>query len=177
MTFLLNQIFQFIKLLNSDKGTTQIAAGISCGWILGLTPALSLQTFLIYFVLFFFRIQIGAALFTTFLFMFPAYLLDPLFDSVGGRVLELDALRPLYVTLADLPLVPLTRFSNTIVMGSFVVALATAPLVFLASQVVIAQYRNRIVARFEQTKLWKAVQATGFYKWYVKYESLKGYAG
>ena len=60
MTLLLKQIFQLLKLLNSEKGTTQIAWGVALGFVLGMTPAFSLQTILVLLLLLFFRVQIGA---------------------------------------------------------------------------------------------------------------------
>ncbi len=174
MTLLLKQVFQFIKLLNSDTGTSQLASGVAVGVILGFTPALSLQTVLMIVLLFFLRIQLGAAMVTAFFFKFAAYLLDPVFDPVGRTVLEAQALRPLLTELYNMPLVPLTRFNNSIVMGSGVVALAAAPVVFVASKWLISAYRAKVVARFESTSLWKAVKATSMYKWYVKYDELFG---
>ena len=44
MTFLLKQIFGFLKLLNSENGSNQLAAGIAAGFILGMTPMMSLLT-------------------------------------------------------------------------------------------------------------------------------------
>jgi uncharacterized protein (TIGR03546 family) len=174
MSFLLNQIFQFLKLLNSDKGSGQIAAGVACGVILGLTPALSLQSVLVWIILFFFRIQIGAALITAVFVAFPAYLLDPVFDSIGGAILEMDSLRATFTRMSELPIVPLTRFNNSVVMGAGAVAIALTPVVYIAARIFVAQYRAKVVARFQETKFWKGVKATGFYKWYVRYEELKG---
>ena len=170
MTLLLKQLFGFIKLLNSDKGTNQIAAGIACGMILGFTPVFSLQTLLVIFCLFFFRIQIGAATISAFFFAIPAYLLDPVFHAVGVRVLEMEGLRPLFTTLYNMPIIPFTRFNNSVVMGSGVLAVALAPVVFAVSRKLVSAYRDRVVARFEKTAFWKAVKATSFYQWYVKYD-------
>ena len=39
MTLLLKQLFAFLKVLNSDTGENQVAAGIACGLILGFAPA------------------------------------------------------------------------------------------------------------------------------------------
>jgi uncharacterized protein (TIGR03546 family) len=174
VTLLLKQIFAFFKLLNSDTGTNQLAAGITCGVILGFTPAFSLQTVLVFFCLFFFRIQIGAAFLTAFFFKFLAYLFDPVFHAIGTEVLQIAALKPLYTTLYNMPIIPYTRFNNTIVMGSAVVTIILSPIVFVVSKILIFQYRATFVARFRQTKLWKAVQATYFYKWYAKYDELFG---
>jgi uncharacterized protein (TIGR03546 family) len=170
MGLILKQIFAFIKLLNSDTGTISLSMGMTCGFILGMTPTLSLHSLLIFLILFFFRIQVGAALITAFFFKFVAFLLDPMFHSVGSKVLEMDSLKNIFTTLYNLPIIPFTRFNNSIVMGSAVVTFLLSPIVFLISQYFIKKYRALFVARFKETKFWKAVEATKFYQWYYKYD-------
>lgn len=170
MGLILKQIFAFIRLLNSDTGNISLAMGMTCGFILGMTPVLSLHSLLIFLILFIFRIQIGAALVMAFFFKFVAFLLDPIFHSVGSKVLEMESLQSLFTTLYNMPIVPYTRFNNSIVMGSGVVTFVLSPFVFIASQYFIVKYRETVVARFKDTKFWKAVQATKFYQWYYKYE-------
>lgn len=172
MGLILKQIFSFIKLLNSDTATNQIAAGISAGFILGMTPAFSLQTLLVVFLIFFFRIQIGAALISSFFFKFAAFLLDPLFHLVGSTFLEIESLKGIYTTLYNLPIVPYTRFNNSIVMGAAVVSLVSCPFVFLLSRILVEKYRAQVVERFKTSKIWKAVKATSLYKWYYKYDQI-----
>lgn len=170
MGLILKQLFAFIKLLNSDTGNISLAAGMTCGFILGMTPVLSLHSLIIFLVLFFFRIQIGAALTTAFFFKFVAFLLDPAFDFIGSKVLEIESLQSLFTNLYNMPLIPYTRFNNSIVMGSAVVTFTLSPLVFIASQYLIVKYREIVVARFKTTKFWKAIEATKFYQWYYKYD-------
>ncbi len=174
MTFLLKQIFGLLKLLNSETGQNQIAAGIAAGFILGMTPFLSLQSFLVFICIFFFRIQAGAAFIAAFFFAFAGYLLDPIFHSVGSAVLEMPSLQGLFTAMYNMPLVPLTRFNNSIVMGSAVVTIALSPVVFLISRALVAKYRDTVVARFRESKFWKAVQATSLYRWYYTYDNLYG---
>lgn len=174
MGFLLKQIFQFIKILNSDTGTNQIAAGIAAGFVLGMTPALSLQTLLIFLLIFLFRIQAGAAFVTAFFFKFIAFALDPVFDITGEAVLSIASLQGLFTELYNMPIVPMTRFNNTIVMGSGVITLVSFPFVFFAARVLVIKYRKSVVERFKETKFWKAVKATALYKWYFKYDELYG---
>src|SRR3954463_4005290 len=114
MSLLLKQLFGFLKLLNSETGHNQIAAGIAAGFILGMSPMLSLQAFLVFVCIFFFRIQAGVAFLSAFFFAFIAYLLDPVFHTMGAAVLESPGLQPLFTTLYNLPLVPLTRFYNSV---------------------------------------------------------------
>jgi len=170
MSLILKQIFAFLKLLNSDTGQISLSLGVTCGFILGMTPVLSLQSLVVFLLLFFFRIQIGAAFVTAFFFKFIAYLLDPAFHSIGTMVLENKDLAPLFTTLYNMPIIPYTRFNNSIVMGSGILTFLLSPLIFILSYKMIMKYREVILARFKETKLWKAVEATKFYQWYYKYD-------
>ena len=174
MGLLLKQLFGFIKLLNSETGTNQIAAGIAAGFVLGMTPSFSLQTILIYCLILIFRIQIGAAMISSFFFAFVAYLLDPIFHSVGLSVLEIASLQPLFTSFYNMPIVPFTRFNNTLVMGSGVVSIAFFPIIFILARLLVSKYRETIFKKFQESKIWKAVKATSLYKWYYKYDELYG---
>lgn len=174
MGLLLKQIFAFLKLLNSETGDIQIATGIAAGFILGMTPALSLQSLIVFILLFFFRIQIGAAFLSAFFFAFMAYLLDPVFDSVGRMILEMPSLQGLFTTLYNMPIIPFTRFNNSVVMGSGVVAFLLSPFIYILFLYLVRKYRITVVARVKNTKIWKAIQATSLYKWYYKYDQLYG---
>lgn len=172
MTFLLKQIFGFLKLLNSETGHNQLAAGIAAGFILGMSPMLSLQAMLVLMVILLFRVQMGAAFLAAFFFAFLHWCLDPVFHSIGSAALGAESLKGLWTTLYNMPLVPLTRFNNSIVMGAGIVTIIASPFVFFISGVLIVKYRQTVVERFKQTKFWKAVKATSLYSWYYTYDKL-----
>lgn len=174
MTLLLKQLFSFFQLLNSETGTNQLASGLSLGLILGFAPFLSLQTVLVLLLVFFFRIQLGAAFLSAFFFKFIAFIIDPAADVLGRVVLEAESLRSIFTSLYNLPLVPMTRFNNSIVMGSFIFSLILVIPSFFIFRLMIEKYRATFVARFKQTKLWKAFHATKFYGLYSKYQELYG---
>lgn len=174
MGLILKQLFGFLRLLNSETGTNQIASGIAAGFILGMTPFFSLQTILVFVLLLIFRIQIGAAMLSAFFFAFAAFLLDPAFHWVGGLILESESLKPVFTTLYNMPIVPFTRFNNTVVMGSGIIAILLSPLVYWLGRMFVVKYRQTVVARIKGSKYWKALQATSFYKWYYKYDELYG---
>jgi len=169
---LLKQLFGLLKLLNSETGHNQIAAGVAAGFVLGMSPILSLQSLLIFICLFLFRVQIGAAFVSALFLSFVAYLLDPVFDRVGGAILEMSGLRPLFTTLYNMPLMPWTRFNNSVVMGAGVVAIVLSPAIFLVTRALVLKYRVAVVARLRETKLWKTVQATAVYNWSYSYDRL-----
>lgn len=174
MTLILKQIFALLKVLNSDTGENQIAAGIACGLILGFAPMFSPQTLLVIILLFFLRIQVGAALTSSFFFAMVAYLLDPIFHTFGSAILEMESLKGLFTTLYNLPIIPFTKFYNSVVMGAGVASVLLFPVVFIIFKIFILKYREKVLNRFKDSKFWKGVKATGFYKWYVKYDDLYG---
>ncbi len=172
MTLILKQIFNFLKILNSETGTNQLAAGVAAGFILGMSPLLSLQGLLLIIVILVFRIQIGAAFTSAFFFAFIAWLLDPIFNQIGTTFLQLDSLKSLWTLLYNMPLIPFTRFNNTIVMGSGITAIVLSPLIFILAKVLIKKYRVVFVERFKETKVWKIVKSTTLFKWYYQYDNL-----
>ena len=172
MTLLIKQLINFIRLLHSEDGTQQIAWGLTFGAFLGFSPFFSLQTFLILFILFIFKIQFGAAFLSAFFFKLVAFIIDPAADMLGRAVLENSSLRPLWTSLYNLPIIPYTRFNNSIIMGSFVVALVMSPFLYFGFKLLIQKYRTHVVHTFEQSKAWKAFKATKFYDWYSKYDDL-----
>jgi uncharacterized protein (TIGR03546 family) len=135
---------------------------------------LSLQALLVFVCMFLFRIQIGAALTSAFFFALVAWLFDPVSHQVGSAILETAALQPLFTTLYNMPLVPLTRFYNSVVMGAGVVSILLAPLVFFGSKRLIVVYRAKVVERFKNSSFWKLWSGTVFFKWYATYDKLHG---
>lgn len=174
MTMILKQLFSFFKMLNSEGGTNQLAAGLALGVILGFSPFLSLQTLVVLVILFFFRVQMGAAFLSAFFFKLIAYLTDPASDLLGRWVLESPTLRPTFQTLYNLPIIPLTRFNNSIVMGSGLVGFILVIPLFFVFRRLVESYRATVVARFKQTKFWKAWAGTKIYGWYCTYDKLYG---
>lgn len=84
MSFILKQIFNFLKILNSELGTRQIAAGIAVGFVLGLSPILSIQSLVLFLCIFLFRIQAGAAFISAGFFALLTFLINPLFHYIGS---------------------------------------------------------------------------------------------
>lgn len=174
MTLILKQLFSIIKILNSETGEKQIAMGVACGFILGFSPVFSLQALLVIFLLFVFRIQMGMAIVSSFFFGLISYLIDPLAHEIGLLVLNAVALKDFFTTLYHLPIIPFTKFYNTVVMGSGIISLSLSPFIYLLVNKIVIKYRKAILERFQQSKFWKAIKATSLYKWYAKYDELYG---
>ncbi len=176
MTLLIKQLIGLIQLLHSDSGKNQIASGLAFGVFLGFAPFLSLQTALVLFVVFIFRVQLGAAFLSAFFFKFVAFLLDPVADPIGRSLLEASSLRPIWTQMYNVPLLPMTRFNNSIVLGSFAISILLCPILFFVFRFLVTKYQTHLVQKFEATPFWKAIKATKFYNWYKKYQDLYGAA-
>lgn len=174
MSIIIKQILNLIRLLHSDTGQNQIATGLAFGIFLGFAPFLSLQTLLVLFIVFIFRVQLGAAFLSAFFFKFIAFLMDPFADVLGRWALEAPSLRSLWLAMYNTPFLPMTRFNNSINMGSFIISLFLCPILFFVFRNLITQYRSTIVQKVENAKAWKAFKATKFYAYYEKYNDLYG---
>jgi len=114
------------------------------------------------------------ALFSMFCFSFVAYILDPIFHMAGSLILQADMLKGIFTQLYNLPIIPLTRFYNTIVMGSGVISIILSPIIFVISKILIKKYRIHVVEKIKNTKVWKFIKATSLYKWYYKFDKIYG---
>src|SRR5690554_4258710 len=123
--FLLNFIFKLIKTLRSKGEPHNIAMGFALGTIIGLTPSLALHNLIVFILVLIFNISLPAALFAVFFFSCFAHFFDPLFHSMGYFLLvKTEPLQPVWTYLYNIPIAPLTRFYNTVVLGSLVASLA-----------------------------------------------------
>src|ERR671930_372106 len=163
-------MFAFIKLIQSligalhSEGTPgQLAAGIVLGSFLGLTPLLNLHNALIFAALMLLNVSFAGGILGWALFVPVGFLLDPLFDRIGHQLLQAEQLRALWTTLYNTPIVPLTNFNNTVVLGSLVFALLLAVPLFFATRWAVARYRVTVGERVRRSKLYRALTASKMY--------------
>ncbi len=174
MMFILGQILKLVRILNSEKGATSIAVGLAMGMVLGLVPSNFLIIVGFFFLFCVVRIN-GAAFFLGWgVFKLLAYLLDPWFDQLGYWLLaEVPSLRATWIYLYNLPVVPWTRFNNSIILGSFVVGLALFIPAILIFRWLIGRYRDSVLKRLTSSKWFKAFKATSIYKLYNRYAGIR----
>jgi len=167
--FLLQLFAKFLKILRAGQTPAQIAGGFALGSIAGLSPHLSLQILLVWFVLLVLDVNLSAALLAVALSALVAFLFDPLFHRVGYFLLvDLDGLRGFWTVLYNAPIAPLTRFNNTVVLGSFAVALVFSPFVYFGMKSFVVAYRNHVFARVERTRVYQFIRHNTFVRWYLK---------
>ena len=166
-------MFALIKLIQSlfgalhSKGTPgQLAAGIVLGSFLGLTPLVNVHNAVIFAALVLLNVSFAGGMLGWAVFIPFGFLLDPLFDWIGHSLLLAPALRGVWTTFYNVPIMPLTNFNNTVVLGSFVFAVLFAVPLFFATRYGVARYRDTIGERVRQSKWYRALTASKVYNVY-----------
>jgi uncharacterized protein (TIGR03546 family) len=158
------------KELHSDGTPAQIAFGAALGAALGLTPIANAHNVVILALLLLLNVSFGAGMLAWAIFVPLGFALDPVFDRIGrALLLETPALRPLWTSWFDAPLVPYTNFNNSIVLGSVVAWLALATPIWFGARFGVIRYRATYGERVRQSRFYKAVtasQAYNVYRWF-----------
>lgn len=164
MYWIVKFVQSLVKALNSEGTPAQVAAGIAFGSCLGLTPLISLHNLLVVGVVMFFRVSVPGASLGWLLFTPVGFLLDPLFDALGTRlIVGTPSLEGLWVALYNMPVVALGNPTNTIVIGSLVFWIVGVVPIYGLARVGVGWYRRTIYERFKDAKLFKAIRASKVY--------------
>jgi uncharacterized protein (TIGR03546 family) len=168
MLTLLKLLQSLVKTLHSEGTPAQVAAGIALGAALGLTPLVNVHNLVIAALILVLNVSVGGALLGWALFAPLGFLLDPLFDQLGRKLLlETPALTAMWTTWFNTPVLPYTNFNNTIVLGSFVAWLALSLPIFFAARYGVARYRATLGERVRRSRFYNAVTASKAYNVYT----------
>lgn len=172
--FWLKFLSKFIKVLRAGESPPLIAVGFTLGFVVGFTPFWTLQNMVLLAVAILTKVNLAAVFFSLFLFSFVAYLFDPWLHSLGYVILvDLESLHVLWTALYNMPVAPFTRFNNTVVMGSLVVALILAAPVYLLAKRGIIVYRERWAEKIERWKVVRYIKGSAVYNWYERVRDLR----
>ncbi len=139
--FWLKLVSNFIKILREGQTPAQVAGGFALGSILGLSPMLTLQGLLVWLIILVLDVNLSATTLSLLVFSFVAYIFDPIFHYFGYYLLvNIEGFKGIWTTLYNAPIAPLTRFNNTVVMGSFVSALILFPLIYFGMKKFVVAY-------------------------------------
>lgn len=170
--FFIQFIARIIAVLRAAATPVQIANGFCMGMIIGFTPSF-LVSFIIFLLLIILDVNLTAAFLSIALFGIAAYVLDPLFHTLGYFLLvDAGFLQDLWIMLYNTPLIPFTEFNNTVVMGSFFFSiLLFVPVFFLVKKGII-NYRLQYAQKVNRWKIIRFIQSTTLFDWYKKLKRL-----
>jgi len=169
MIWLMNFIFKLIKTLHTKDAPHNLAIGFALGSIIGMTPLLSLHNLIVFIIILILNVNIGAAFFGIFFFDCFAYIFDDQFHSLGYFLLvKLKFLKPFWTCLYNIPIAPLTKFYNTVVLGSLLVSLVTFLPVYWGFKQIVKLYQLKVVSKVNRLKIMKIIQGNNLYQIYQK---------
>lgn len=166
MFTLVKLIQSLLRALHSEGTPGQLALGIALGSIIGLTPLLNLHNAVVFAAIVLLNVSFAGGMLGWALFVPMGFLLDPLFDWIGHTLLFTPSLTPLWTSLYNMPVAPLTNFNNTVVLGSLVFALVLFVPLFFVTRWAVTRYRATVGERVRQSRWYRAVTASKVYNVY-----------
>ena len=157
--FFLKLLKQVIVIFQTDISPNQVAWGFALGAILGLVPNMFMKLVL-FIVIMMFRVNISAAFLAWAVYEILSFALDPLFDSLGYYILNINSLNGFYTYLYNLPVVPFTKFNNTVVMGSLVTGIILIIPNMIIAKKLLVYYRTHLRDKVSKWKIVKILSAT-----------------
>jgi uncharacterized protein (TIGR03546 family) len=149
-------IATIVVAINANSRAGEVAAGIAFALLLALIPGGNLLWGVLFLLTFLLKINLAAELLFLALLRLLVPLADGPLDRLGYLVLSLPPLRPVFTALYNLPVVPLTRFNNTLVMGGLVAGLVLWLPLFFVFRALVFLYRLRLRDRLAGSRLVRA---------------------
>jgi uncharacterized protein (TIGR03546 family) len=85
---------------------------------------------------------------------------DPTLDAIGYAILTAPALDGFFTSVYAMPVVPLTRFNDTLVAGGFASGAVLFVPIMALGVLLVRLYRRHVHARIANSKIVKAFMAT-----------------
>lgn len=171
---MLGIIARFLRILNSETEPGQISLGFCFALIVGLTPLWSLHNVVVLLLVLILRVNVSAFLLGFVFFSGLAYLLDPIFHSIGLALLTNASLEVVWTSLYNSTLWRLERFNNSIVMGSLVFSIVACLPLYVVSTILIRRYRAHVLAWVQRSRMMHLLKASKLYR---AYQSVSGVGG
>ncbi len=149
---LLKLIAKIVVTLNSNTSSSQMAAGLASGLLFALLPAGNLLWIALFLAAFFSKAHYGMLMIASALFKLFLPLLAAPLDALGWFILTMPALQAGFTWLYNLPIAPLTRFNDTLVMGGLAAGLAAWLPGFFAFRYLIRLYRRTLAEKLAKSK-------------------------
>ncbi len=163
--FVIKLIKKLLKALKSASTPSQLAWGFALGMVLGLTPFWNFHNAVILIVIILVKVNIGSAILGYVIFSGFAYLLDPVFHSLGYYLLtQVGFLQGLWNNLYNIPAIVFTNYNNTVVLGSFLSSIVLFIPVYFGFKKFVYLYREKIDPYIQKLKIVKVLKSTKLYK-------------
>jgi uncharacterized protein (TIGR03546 family) len=169
---MISTIAKILKVLNSETAPGQISLALCFALIAGLTPLYSLHNLAVLLLVLFLRVNLSSFIVGWVFFSGVAYILDPIFHRLGLALLTAPSLEGLWTSLYNILIFRLSKFNNSIVMGSVLFSLIFFLPAYFLSNMIINKYRDHILAWIRKTRLMQLLKGS---KLFQAYEAVSGW--
>jgi uncharacterized protein (TIGR03546 family) len=163
---MLRTLAKLLQVLNSETEPHQITLGLALGMVMGFTPMLTLHNLAVLLFVLILRVNLSAFLVGMAIFSALAYVLDPVFHSIGMTVLTAGPLQGLWTDFYNTAWGRLEHFYNSVVMGSLIAAVAMFVPVVWGGNRLVTHYRAHVPAWFKDNRIITALKGSRFYEIY-----------
>lgn len=163
---MLTILAKLLKALNSESSTRQIALAIVLALLFALSPVISLQAFIVLFVVLAIRVNLAAFIVATTLFEGVNLALSHLSISIGEWLLTYSSTALIFNSLYQFDWFKLGQWHHTYNLGSLVLGLVLAMPVYFIANSLVAKYREHVKAYFEKLAIVKALKASRVFQIY-----------
>lgn len=166
---MIDSIMKLLKALNSGVAPWQIALATSLGMVMGLTPLWSMHNLIVLFLACVIQVNFSTFIVSFVFFSGLAYLIDPLFISLGEKILLSPDLYDLWRNLYQSDFWRMTDFNNTMTLGSLVFSLLAFIPMFLITRILVIRYRNHLLKWVNSLKVVQLIKASSVFSLYQKF--------
>lgn len=139
---MIKYVTSFFRAINANAHPGDIAHAVALGLFLAILPKNNLTFTFLFFLSIFIRINKGAFFISFILFGFVTSFMDIIINNIGLWAVQLSFLRPIFITLENIPFVALFKLSNTMVLGGIIWGLILYIPVYILTRIIIAKYRK-----------------------------------
>jgi len=158
--FFIKILKKIIKALGSNASPNQLAFGFAMGMILGLTPFWNIHNMLVIFLIAIINVNISTVFLGLAIFGLLAPLFDGLFHTFGLSILQSGALQGMWTSMYESTFFVLTRFNNTLVIGSLIISLILFIPTFFGFKIFAKYYQEKLHPKIEKWKITKFLKGS-----------------
>ena len=165
----LKSLLGIINILRSNDSPRQLSWGVALGMMLGFIPVNSLFNLVVLVFIYLLNVNIGMVFLSAALFKVVGVFLSGGFNVIGLYILtKIVALKPFFTSFYNMPIIPWTRFNNTVVMGSVIISIILLIPCYYLVNILVKKYqqkwRLKLSEKLDKIKIIKTIKASLWYK-------------
>jgi len=155
--FMLSKIVKLLKAFNANVNPGEIAHALAFGVLLGFLPKDNILWYLIFIFVLFIRINKPMYLLMTLLFSALAAAFDPMFDSIGCWICQIECVREAGIALYQIPFMAFTHLGNSVVMGALVCGIVLYLPMYGLGRLIVFLWRKYLTPVMRNGRVFKAI--------------------